>query len=351
MRSHYPRIETTRYSCRLHEYDSAPRCSCDVLFADRPSFSFLCVFSFDLTRCDEFGSPHRRVLSCDPLNSSQSASGVMDFQWFPSVGAHASTHTLVAAVRSGEINVIDMRVPAGASSTSGVGANTPPKLFRAQARSTTSTASLANRFSSPHVGANPPAAILVSGCGNNLHVFTELGTVEMWDSRNLRAAYERLVIIDQLWTESNPGATASYAAAAAAADTNHAAPALTAAAAAAHAAAAPRSLGFEFRQPSSRICSAACHPQDDLLFTFQLLNGCVGVLDLNPLSSGYRTCSSLVSFDPDYVASADAYDLALRTRRTHAFIPNGQGGTRASARREKRGIVANTRNRIEMWGS
>lgn len=324
-----------------------------MLLFIQPSYLFAWS-SFDLTRCDESGSPHRRVLGCDSFASHQqsSASGIMDFSFFPNYGSHTSSQTLVAALRNGEVNVIDMRIPHGAP----VGSTAPAtKLYRSQSRSNSSSSALSSthRLAGTHDQTNPPAAVVVSKCGYKMHVFTEMGGVEVWDTRNMRAAYERVVMIDAIWSASNPNSANSYAAAVVASTTAASSPAshlVPSSSSSSSSSSTPsaRSLGFEFRQPSSRICSASSHPQDDSLFTFQLLNGCVGLLDLNPSSPSYQTCTSLVSFDADFVSSGD--EFALRTRRTHAFIPNGQGGTRASARREKRIAIGNTKNQIQVWG-
>jgi len=289
---------------------------------------FVVHFSFDLSRCDAAGSPHRRILACESASLPLHSTGVMDFRYFPSSSpSHGNTHTLVAALRNGDVNVLDLRVPNGQSSTGAQAAATGAKLFKPQQRATVANAPAASGTS------NPPCSLQLSSCGNKLWVFTEAGVLECWDTRLMRAGFERVLLLDSLWNNSNAPAAASGAAASSpvAADDFPS-----------------NSLGLHHtRSPLRRICSTAMHPQDEQVMLFQLLSGAVGLLDLNPSSRAYNTCRTVVAYESQFV-TANLDDFALRQKRTATFLHNGQAGSTASASREKTMAVANLHNEVQI---
>lgn len=295
-------------------------------------FSFSSVFvSFDLSRCDAAGSPHRRILACESASLPLHSTGVMDFRYFPSgSSSHGNTHTLVAALRNGDVNVMDLRVPNGHSSTGAQAAATGAKLFKPQQRATVANAPAASGTS------NPPCSLQLSSCGNKLWVFTEAGILECWDTRLMRAGFERVLLLDSLWNSTNAPAPGPAAAGAAAPSPLVADDSLS------------NSLGLQHtRSPLRRICSTAMHPQDDQCLLFQLLSGAVGLLDLNPSSRAYNTCRTVVAYESQFV-TANLDDFALRQKRTATFLHNGQVGSTASASREKTMAVANLHNEVQI---
>lgn len=264
----------------------------------------------------------RRVCGSENPNASLHSSGIMDFRWFNPTGAHGSSQTLVCAVRSGEVNLIDLRLAPGqnnaAFSPDAVASKEPVKYYRPQQRALSSTSN----------ASNPPASLQLSNCGTRLTYFTELGGVEVWDTRFMRASFERIVRIDAL---------------------QHASLAPLARQSSADAVPSSSPSAFEFRLPSQRVCSSSAHPQDDLCFLFQQLNGAVGMLDLNPHSPSYRLVTPIVPFDVDSAGGALGDEWSMRRRRSHVFLPHG---SRAGvARREKIIAVANGKEQVQIWGA
>lgn len=282
------------------------------------------IVILDLTRCDENGSPHRRLTLSDstgPLHQQC----VMDFTYFPATSTtHGSTHTLVAALRGGEVNVLDLRVDNKNSSTDFKSTSLQPKLYKSQQRLTASSSRLLNS----------PSSLQVSNCGTRLNVFTESGVLECWDTRLMRAKIESVQLMDQMWNASNPTSQTTSSS-----PTDH-----------------PHSnvrhLGLDHRNSSAaahRICSTSIHPQDDQCFLFQMYNGSIGLLDLNPVSQSFKRIDCIVPVHPDFLSTLSE-EFALKTRRGHVFLMNGQVGTSGSARREKNMVVCNSNNDIEFWG-
>jgi WD40 repeat protein len=310
------------------------------------------IYIFDLTRTNSTGSPCKRVLACDPLHASAFGTGVMDFQWFPNLagggsgsgsgGIKANSQCLIAALRSGELNVIDLRAPAasshpGVSPASVVASTALPRLHRSQTRG---SSSLTTRLA--HTSSNPPASLHVSSSGTLVRVFTQHGSVEVWDLRMMQARYEKVLLLDAMAENTKREQEEKRSSGAVLAP------------ASASSTASP--LGFSFHHSSSRVCSSSVHPQDDLLFSFQLLNGCVGMIDLNTSSPTYRQCKPIVPYDENFISASPDPSLSMRPRRSHAFLTNfqvgggaGSAAAAASARREKCLVVGNTKEELEIW--
>ena len=269
------------------------------------------IYLFDVSRCDEQGSPHRRILLGDSFTPAH-ASCVMDFVYFPaSVGSNGgggsgSGKTLVAALRNGEINTLDLRVSSGMANTADA-----PKIFKAQQRATSSAGS----NSRP----NPPASLQISGCGQKLYVFTEQGMLESWDTRLMRASFERVHLLESLWSESHRHAPD----------------------------AGP--LGMQ-QAVLGRVCSSSIHPQDDHALLFQLLSGAVGVVDVNPCSPSFQSVRTVVPHSAAFVSSTLEDQFSLRPKRTAVFLRNGQSGTNASAKRERIIAAADLESQLRIIG-
>jgi WD40 repeat protein len=294
------------------------------------------VFLFDVSRCSEMGEPHRRIATREANSSAPNhSSAVMDFRFFPATSAtHGGSQSLVVALRSGEVNVIDLRVAPTASAADaglmGAGASVP-RVHKPLQRADIATRSTMSSVT------NPPASILLSSCGNLLYLLTELGTVELWDTRQMRASFERMEMLEALWNSTNAAGGGTHS------NSGGVASAVV----------PPASLGLHCRNTWSRVCSASLHPSDDHSLLFQLVSGAVGMLDLNPASSSYRACHTVVPFTPDHVSATltgGVDDLSLRTRNVACFLPNGQVGSTASAAREKTIAVANLQHEVQFIG-
>jgi hypothetical protein len=282
---------------------------------------FRFLSSFDVSRCDESGSPHRRILAHSSSSAPLHSTCVMDFRYFPVSGTHASSHMLVSALRNGEVNVIDLRVAPLAASTDMAAANLQVKIHKPQQR-----VDMASLASASNVS-NPPSSLQLSACGHQLYLFTENGTLECWDTRLMRASFDRVMLLETLWKDSNHTLSA----------TGSASTSLL----------PPPSLGLHLRNAWSRVCSSSIHPQDDSTFLFQLTSGAVGLVDLNPHSPAFKRCDTVVPFEPDFITASSLDDFSLRARHVATFLPNGQIGSAAGAAREKCMAVANMQQEIQ----